>query len=184
MDEFAIPETGRVYNPVGVLIGDVNGSYQNDPSVPGKPAVSAELAIPVVSTTEERVIIPVELRGAESIIGVEAKILYNQEVLRFVGARAPISMNTDAPTNHAWGVSNNDGALALIVTGLTQALEGTSTVALLEFERVNPADTKATSPILIADANADDAPMKIDNGFFTSTAVRSSTWGDVKNLFR
>jgi len=179
-----IPVDGVEYHPIGVLIGDVNGSYQNDPSVPGKPTLNAELAIPVVSTTEKRVIIPVELRNAESIVGVEAKILYNQEVLRFVGARAPVSINTDAPTNHAWGVSNDDGALALVVTGLTQTLNGTSTVALLEFERVNLSDTKATSPILIADAHADDREMKTDNGFFTSTAVRSTSWGEVKRLFR
>ena len=179
-----IPVGGVEYNPIGVLIGDVNGSYTNDPTVPRKPAVNASLAIPVVVSKEKRVIVPVELNDAESILGVEAKILYDKEALRFVGASAPISMNTDAPTNHAWGVSNDDGAVALIVTGLTQPLDGSSTVALLEFERVNPTETKATSPILIVDAHADDAEMKTDPGFFTSTGVRNTTWGDVKKLFR
>ncbi len=81
-------------------------------------------------------------------------------------------------------MSDNDGALALVVTGLTAPLQGSSTVALLEFERTDMTKKKVTTPILIADAHADDVAMKTDSGFFTSTSVRSKTWGEVKSLFR
>ncbi len=178
-----IPEDGVEYNPIGVLIGDVNGSYTNDPNVPRKPS-KAKLSIPVVTSKEKSVLIPVELTHANSIVGIEAKILYDEKALRFVRAHAPVSVKTDEATNHAWAVSDNDGALALVVTGLTAPLQGSSTVALLEFERTDMTKKKVTTPILIADAHADDVAMKTDSGFFTSTSVRSKTWGEVKSLFR
>lgn len=187
VDLGTIPSSGIVYNPVGVLIGDVNGSYHNYGNMPLKSGRAASTSSPSIhiaplSIRDRRVIAPVVLHDADSIVGIEAKLLYDERALRFVSVRAPVSQETNEPENHAWGSSDGDGILALIVTGLARPLEGTSTVAFIEFEPTSEA--RGTYAILIAEAFADDQPLTAEPGVYIPDPRGHATWGDVKKLYR
>jgi hypothetical protein len=157
----------------------VNGSYV-ETIKPRKAHPGTVVAIGRVQTSEPIVVVPVELRQADGILGFDAQIGFDASVLRFKRAEAP---KGDA-TVQAFGTAR-EGTLSLVAIGMGQAIEGTKTVANLVFERVDPANPNVYSAIVVGQASS-DGQLDVEHGAFTSspTALQHESWGGVKVLFR
>jgi hypothetical protein len=170
------------YDPTAILLGDVNGGYSDTAARSRKVMAGTVLTIPELRSGGSRITVPVELKEAHGILGLQARIVYDPSVLRFVEATTP----TENPHIQTWGMGGGDGVVALVVIGLAQRIEGTTRVALLTFDRVAPDVRRAYSPLLISRASADDEDLPVHNGLFASPGmdVQDASWGSVKHLYR
>ncbi|MFQ5599422.1 MAG: hypothetical protein ACE5G2_02580 [Candidatus Krumholzibacteriia bacterium] len=171
----------QVYDPIAVLPGDVDGSYQDTAKFGKSILDDVALVVPYVYSGTRDVFVPVELRGTvPGALGVQARVQYDAEVLRFVAA----AVGAAAPGRSIW-TNEHPGIIGLVLAGAAE-LDAEGPVALLHFERLTPDGERVKSRIDLDRAKVGSQNVRAEGGQFSTfpTTLESRSWSTVKDLYR